>query len=155
MTRAESRLWILCTALVLGPGHLGAQNPEPSAKPEIKPTAQPPMQLEKFALILLKKGPKWNPHTTPEGERIQQEHLAHLRKLWEAGKPLVAGPFGDQADPTLRGMCLYRVDSPEEAKKLAQADPAVKARRLVVEAMSWYTEKGYLAFPKSPPPKPN
>lgn len=27
----------------------------------------------------------------------------------------------------------------------------VKAGRLKVQVMAWYTEKGYLAFPKAPP----
>jgi len=32
-------------------------------------------------------------------------------------------------------------------RKLAESDPAVKAGRLMVEVMTWYTQKGALAFP--------
>jgi len=33
------------------------------------------------------------------------------------------------------------------ARRLAEADPAVAAGRLEVEVMTWYTQKGALAFP--------
>ena len=35
----------------------------------------------------------------------------------------------------------------EEARKLAQEDPAVKAGRLEVEALTWWVEKGAMTFP--------
>jgi len=63
------------------------------------------------------------------------------------GYAVVAGPFGDQDDERLRGLVLYRVGSVGEARRLAEADPAVQAGRLEVEVMTWYTEKGALAFP--------
>jgi hypothetical protein len=47
-------------------------------------------------------------------------------------------------------MCVYRVGSIDEARKLAEDDPAVKAGRLRVEVMTWYVQKGYMAFPKAP-----
>ena len=108
-------------------------------------------EFEKYQLVLLKRGPASSPEQTDESRRIQAEHLAHLTKLGESGKLVIAGPFADQPDPTLRGMCLYRVGSVEEARALAEADPAVKAGRLRVEALTWYVEKGYMTFPKAPP----
>ena len=60
---------------------------------------------------------------------------------------VVAGPFAEQDDKTAEGLCLYRTGSVAEARSLAEADPAVKAGRLRVEAMTWYTEKGALTFP--------
>ena len=87
-----------------------------------------------------------------EAEAIQKQHLAHLTKMGESGKMVVAGPFGDQRDASLRGACLYRVATAEEARALAEADPAVKAGRLRVEVVTWYVGKGYLAFPKAPNP---
>ena len=79
-------------------------------------------------------------------QEIQRGHLAHLKKLTDEGKIVVAGPFGDQPDPKLRGMCVYRTGL-EETRKLAEADPAVKAGRLAVSAMTWYTPKGKLTPP--------
>jgi uncharacterized protein YciI len=111
---------------------------------------EPPPNMESYQLVLLKRGPRWTPERTPETARIQEGHLAHLTRLGEEGKIVLAGPFSDQADPGLRGACIYRVASVEEARALAEADPAVKAGRLAVEAVTWWVEKGYVAFPKAP-----
>lgn len=70
--------------------------------------------------------------------------------MHKAGKLVVAGPFEDQPDPRLRGMCLYRT-SLAEAKALAEQDPAVKAGRLEVEALSWWVLKGAISFPTPDP----
>src|ERR1700687_3088469 len=158
MTRTNGHwrwLWAAGMGCLLWPLGASAADAEPAPKSEVKPVPRVPTEFDKYALVLLRRGPKWSPQQTPESERIQQEHLGHLRKMWETGKLVVAGPFSDQPDPTLRGLCLYRVDSLDEARRWAQSDPAVQAGRLAVEAMTWYVEKGYLGFPKSPPPKSN
>jgi uncharacterized protein len=122
-----------------------AADPQPRPDP-----ATPRFEMESFQLVLLRRGPAWTPEVTPAAEALQKQHIAHLEAMHAAGKMLVAGPLGDQPDPTLRGVCLYRVGSADEARALAEQDPAVKAGRLVVEAMSWWVGKGYLAFPKAP-----
>jgi uncharacterized protein YciI len=63
-----------------------------------------------------------------------------------AGHLLVAGPLSDQRDEEWRGLCLYRVGSLTEARRLAAADPAVRAGRLAVDVMHWHTAKGALPF---------
>jgi len=118
-----------------------SQAPAPAA------TQPPPIELDAYQLVILER-PE-HPTEYPEArlEEIQTAHLGHLRELAEAGKLVVAGPLDDQPDPRLRGIELFRVASLEEAKRLAQDDPAVKAGRLEVVVMTWYTEKGALAFP--------
>lgn len=114
------------------------------------------MAFESYQLVLLKRGAAWTPEKTPALEELQRQHLAHLGKMGESGKMVIAGPFGDQADESMRGMCLYRVGSVEEARTLAENDPMVKAGRLKVEVLTWYVEKGYMTFPKAfaaPPAK--
>ena len=108
-------------------------------------------KMEPYPLVLLVRGPNADTIPPEEAQRIQSEHLAHLKKMWEEGHLVIAGPFGDQEDPAKRGMCLYKVASIDEARKLASDDPAVKAGRLKVEAMTWWVEKGYMEFPKTPP----
>jgi len=105
------------------------------------------MELESYQLVLLRRPANAPNLPAAELERLQGLHLAHLRKMAESGKLLVAGPFDDQPDPSLRGMCLYKVGSLDEARLLAEQDPSVKAGRLKVEVMTWWTEKGALAFP--------
>jgi len=109
--------------------------------------ASTPMEFDTYQLVLLKR-PAERPDL-PEDRvaEIQAAHLGHLRKMAREGYAVVAGPFGDQDDERLRGLVLYRVGSVGEARRLAEADPAVQAGRLEVEVMTWYTEKGALAFP--------
>lgn len=136
---------IAAAAFALTAASALAADPQPRPDP-----ARPKFEMESFQLVLLRRGPAWTPEVTPAVEALQKQHLAHLEAMHEAGKMLIAGPLGDQADPTLRGVCLYRVGSVDEARALAEQDPAVKAGRLKVEAMSWWVGKGYLAFPKAP-----
>ncbi len=133
---------IAVAALALTAASALAADPQPRPDP-----ATPKFEMESFQLVLLRRGPAWTPEVTPAAEALQKQHIGHLEAMHAAGKMLIAGPLGDQPDPTLRGVCLYRVGSVDEARALAEQDPAVKAGRLVVEAMSWWVGKGYLAFP--------
>jgi uncharacterized protein YciI len=65
--------------------------------------------------------------------------------MHDAGHLLAYGPFSDQPDESLRGMCLYRT-SIEEARELAEQDPSVQAGRLAVDVFTWWTKKGAVAF---------
>lgn len=56
---------------------------------------------------------------------------------------LASGPFSDQPDDNLRGLCIYRVGL-DEARQLAGSDPAVRRGRLRIVAFKWYTPKGAL-----------
>lgn len=119
-----------------------AQGASPS-----QPQAAPPANLESYQLVVLQRPEHPRDYPADKLEEIQKAHLAHLREMAKAGKLLVAGPLDDQPDPRWRGLELFRVGSLAEAKRLAEDDPAVKAGRLEVVVMTWYTEKGALAFP--------
>ena len=101
--------------------------------------------LERYTLIILKR-PANGGAKVADPEALQRQHIEHLHAMARAGKLVVAGPLDDQTDPRMRGMCLYRAPL-EEARKLAHEDPAVKAGRLEVEALSWWVEKGAMTFP--------
>jgi uncharacterized protein len=109
--------------------------------------AAAPMEFDTYQLVLLKRPAERAEMPEDEVNRIQAAHLAHMTRMAEEGKLVAAGPFGDQEDESLRGLALYRVGSIEEARRLAEADPAVQAGRLEVEVLTWYSEKGSLAFP--------
>ncbi len=70
---------------------------------------------------------------------LQQAHLANIQKMGESGKLLLAGPFTDNGD--LRGLFVFRVSTLEEAKNLAETDPAVQAGRLRIELRPWYAAR--------------
>jgi uncharacterized protein YciI len=129
-----------------------AQAADQAAPPSPPAAAPAKFEFEQFQLVLLVRPSDRKEIPEAEAEAIQRQHLAHLTKMGESGKMVVAGPFGDQRDASLRGACLYRVATAEEARALAEADPAVKAGRLKVEVVTWYVGKGYLAFPKAPAP---
>jgi uncharacterized protein YciI len=90
-------------------------------------------------LVFLRKGPEYTTESTPELERLQQAHLAYLRSLRQSGEFSIVGPIQDNGD--LRGVSIARVNSLEEARTLAEADPAVKAGRFIVEVHPWMVEK--------------
>jgi uncharacterized protein YciI len=105
--------------------------------------------LERHTLVLLRRGERAGDFSDEELETIQERHLAHLRAMHERGAMAVAGPFGDQPDERLRGMCLYTVGL-EEARELAEQDPAVQAGRLAVDVLTWYLPRGEVSFGSTP-----
>lgn len=119
---------------------LGAAAPAP-----LDAGTDAPPNMERYSLVILKR-PANGGAKVADPEAIQRQHLAHLSAMARAGKLVVAGPFDDQTDPRMRGLCIYRT-SLEEARRLAQDDPAVKAGRLEVEVLSWWVEKGAITFP--------
>jgi len=96
-------------------------------------------EMATYQVAFYRKGPAWTLSTTPEHQKLQSEHLAHIGKMADSGKLILAGPFSDGGD--LRGMLIFRVDSAEEAKALAEQDPAVKAGRLILEWHPWFAAK--------------
>ena len=129
------------------PARTLAGDPAP-AKPAAAPAAQK-FEFETFQLVLLVRAPTWRKLPDAEAEALQAAHIGHLEKMGSAGKAVVCGPFGDQKDVALRGACIYRVGSADEARAFAEDDPVVKAGQLRIEAVTWYVGKGYMTFPKA------
>jgi uncharacterized protein YciI len=101
-----------------------------------------PADLATYYFGFLNKGPKWTPERTPQTEKIQEGHMAHLTESAKAGKLVIAGPLGDNGD--IRGILVYKTATIDEARAIAAADPAVKAGRLAVEMHKWFVSKGAL-----------
>ncbi len=94
----------------------------------------------RYYLAFLRRGAKWTPESTPETERIQKGHMAHIGEMAKGGHLVGAGPFGDNGE--LRGIFIFQVGSLEQAKALAEADPAVKAGRLAIDVHTWMGPRG-------------
>jgi uncharacterized protein YciI len=76
------------------------------------------------------------PQLTPDEEdALQDAHLAHLASLHEAGKLLAAGPLRDPQS-FYRGLSVFAVGV-EEARELADADPAVQAGKFRHILLPW------------------
>ncbi|MBU6233907.1 MAG: hypothetical protein KJS64_06640 [Acidobacteria bacterium] len=104
------------------------------------------MEFDSVTLLLYVRCDDAPAHSDDELHEIQTGHLAHLRAMGEAGYALTAGPFDDQSDEKFRGLVFFTV-SPEEALRLTENDPAVKAGHLRADVMTWYHEKGSVVFP--------
>jgi uncharacterized protein YciI len=101
-----------------------------------------PVDLEAFELVVLRRPRNAPDYDEATLERIQREHLAYHASLRDAGQVVTNGPVADQPDHALRGLTFYRTGSLEEARRLAQADPAVQAGRLEIDVMTWYCPRG-------------
>ena len=139
-TAEEAKSWVDADPGVQG-GHLVAEMiPWWSEDIMKKPTM--PMKMTTAYLGFLSRGPKWTPEKTPATEELQKAHLANINRLAETKKLVVAGPFGGKG--TLRGIFVFRVNSLEEAKQLAETDPSVQAGRLAIEIRPWMVPDGVL-----------
>jgi uncharacterized protein YciI len=101
------------------------------------------VELERYSFVLLRR-PADAPEL-PEArlEELQEQHLAHLAKLYERGVLVLAGPFDDRTDESLRGLCVLRLGLEETREVMAQ-DPSVQAGRMAPDVMSWWTARGSL-----------
>jgi uncharacterized protein YciI len=102
-----------------------------------------PREMKTYYFGLLVRGPKADvARSQEEAERLQQAHMGHINKTAATGKLVIAGPLADNG--RIRGILVYKVDSLDEAKALAEADPAVQAGRLAVEMHPWSVAEGSL-----------
>jgi uncharacterized protein YciI len=98
-----------------------------------------------YYLGFLRRGTKFTNEETPERQKIQEGHMANIRRLGAMGKLIAAGPFMDDGD--LRGIFVFKTATLEEANELTNTDPAVKAGRLRIDLYSWQVPAE--AFPKA------
>jgi uncharacterized protein YciI len=104
----------------------------------------PPTEFDIYQLILLVRAPDGPQLDDAASTALGLQHLGHFGKMHAAGFLRVAGPI--EGDDDIAGICIYQAGSVERARKLAEDDPAVRAGRFVVRAMTWYTQKGALPW---------
>jgi uncharacterized protein YciI len=80
-----------------------------------------------------------------EQAALQDAHMQHLASLHDAGALLAAGPILGPPDRELRGFSIYRGD-PEDARVIADADPAVRAGTYRHELHLWMLPTGLVNF---------
>lgn len=114
---------------------------------ELNPESGPPDDFDQYQLVLLERSPEAPELDDEADERLQRQHLGHFAKMRRAGLMTVAGPV--RGDDTIAGICVYRADTPERARELAQDDPAVRAGRFNVRVMDWFTAEDAIRWPSS------
>ncbi|MBP1838486.1 YciI family protein [Formosa algae] len=95
--------------------------------------------MQQYFIAFLKNG-TIRTQNEEEAQELQDQHLAHLTKMYKLGYADISGPFGD--DSNMRGITIYNVPTLKMADSLANADPMVKAGRLEIEVHPWWAAKG-------------
>jgi len=104
------------------------------------------VSLDEVTVVLLLRGPRASAFDEAELEDLQARHLAYLDEMRRRGNLVAAGPFSEQPDESMRGICLYVTDV-GATRTLAEADPSVRAGRLSLEVMRWSFPKGEVVLP--------
>jgi uncharacterized protein len=100
------------------------------------------VEFDHLTIVLLMLRPDAPELDEEASAALQDAHMSHLADLHEAGHLVAAGPL---EDTEYRGLSIFNV-APEEARELAERDPAVRAGRLAVNVIPWMLPSGAVAF---------
>lgn len=101
--------------------------------------------MRSYVLVILRTGP----NRMPDGEARKAMfagHFANMERLSEAGKLVLAGPFGDN-DAEWRGMFVFAVDDVDEARELTATDPVIASGEMVADYYPWYGSAATMLLP--------
>lgn len=100
--------------------------------------------MKKYVVAFLKAGPNRLLDSAAR-LKLQLAHLKNIQRLAAEGKLIVAGPFLD--DQPIKGIFIFNVTTLEDARKLTETDPAIKAGSLVMELHPWYSSAALMMVP--------
>lgn len=116
---------------------LGAQTVEPTYNPELAASlGADDYGMKSYIFVILKTGDA----VIGDKEKVDslfQGHMKNIAHLAEAGKLIVAGPFGKN-DLTFRGLYIFDLSPEDRIEDLLDMDPAIKAGLLEPVVLPWY-----------------
>jgi uncharacterized protein YciI len=119
---------VICASIQLA---TAATQASPSRSPVASSSpghsANAPMEFDSFIVVLLVRAKNAPEMPKEELEKLQESHLANIRRLHGEGKLLKAGPFEDYSNRDVRGMFIPNTASVDQAREWVGTDPAVKA----------------------------
>jgi uncharacterized protein YciI len=101
--------------------------------------------MKTYVMALLKRGPRLRMIDSVTATNLQKAHMANISRLADEGKLVIAGPFMDNTD--LKGIYIFDVKTIQEAQKLCETDPAIKAGSLMMELHPWYGSAAIMQIP--------
>lgn len=108
--------------------------------------AQSGAKAAQLYFVLLKRPANAPQLSKDAGEKLQEAHMANIRKLAAEQKLLVAGPFLDNT--ALRGIFVFRAVSLEQVQEWVNTDPMVQAHHLATEIYGpWQADPGLIHDP--------
>src|SRR4030095_6664983 len=93
-------------------------------------------QIRQYWFVMLTAGNNRN-QDSATAAKIQEGHMANIKRLYNEGKLKVAGPFGDEGKWI--GLFIFDCETKEEVEKLVKTDPAIAGGRLNYEIHPWWT----------------
>jgi uncharacterized protein YciI len=103
------------------------------------------VEFDQFTVVLLLTPPEAPVLDDQEADALQDAHLNYLATLHEKGPLVAAGPLPGQPGRRFRGMNIFGT-GPDEARTLAEQDPAVQAGQFELEILPWVVPAGAVRF---------
>jgi uncharacterized protein YciI len=103
------------------------------------------MEFDQFTVVVLLTPADPPELDDAEAEKLQDAHLNHLATLHESGRLLAAGPLPGEPGRRFRGAEHLR-HGPDEARALAEEDPAVQAGWFELVVLPWMVPAGAVRF---------
>jgi|GEM_PF-2923360 len=96
-----------------------------------------------FAWFLV-ANPDYAPASQSADSALTAAHIQYQLRLHADGKAIAAGGFEPVQGSPIVGLTILRARTLEEARALANADPAVRAGRLEAEVRTWWVPSSQL-----------
>jgi uncharacterized protein YciI len=131
------RLFLLCALFTLAQAQVHAQTKTAAFNQALADSlGADEYGMKSYVLVILKTG-KTKLNDKAKTDSLFAGHMSNMGRMVADGKLTVAGPMQKNSN-NYRGIFILNVKTTEEAQKLLETDPAIKAGLLEPELYGWY-----------------